>query len=70
MSKLGELTDVGKFIQNTLVENSKMKNREVAQLVINHFPDQEFETLALRQRIANFKYLNRRPTTQRIITKN
>ncbi len=70
MSKIGELTDVGKFIRETLAGNMKLKNREVADLVVNHFPDREFNVLALRQRVANFKYAEKRKRTVSIVTKN
>ena len=70
MSKIGELTDVGRFIRETLTGNPKLKNREVGDLVVNHFPDQQFDVLALRQRVANFKYLARRKRTVSIVTKN
>lgn len=64
-----EITDVGKFIREALVGNSRMKNREVADLVANHFPDRKFNALALRQRVANFKYLERKRRTVRIVTR-
>ncbi len=69
MSKVGELTEVGKFIRETLTGNPKLKNREVADLVVNHFPGQEFNVLALRQRVANFKYLDRQNRTVSIVNK-
>ena len=69
MSKIGEITDVGKFIRETLTGNPKLKNREVADLVVNHFPGHEFNVLALRQRVANFKYLERQKRTVSIVNK-
>ena len=69
MSKVGEITDVGKFIREILTGNPKLKNREVANLVINHFPGQAFDGPALRQRVANFKYLENQKRTVHIVTK-
>ena len=69
MSKVGEITDVGKFIRETLVGNPSLKNREVADLVIHHFPSQVFDGPALRQRVANFKYLEKKKRTIHIVTK-
>lgn len=63
-----EITDVGKFIREILAGNTTAKNREVADLVVNHFPSQKFDILALRQRVANFKYLERKRRTVRIVT--
>ncbi len=70
MFKVGELTDVGRFIRQILSENPKQKNRDIATLIVNHFPGQQFDMLALRQRIANCKYLARRKRTVSIVTKN
>ena len=69
MSKTQQLTDVGRFIKATLAGNPRLKNREVADLVVNHFPDRKFNALALRQRVANFKYLERNRRTIRIVTR-
>ena len=65
----GEFTDVGRFIRETLAGNPSLKNREVADLVTQHFPDREFNVLALRQRVANFKFLERKKRTVHIVTK-
>jgi len=60
-------TEVGRFIRETLTGNPGLKNREVAELVIQHFPDQTFVVPALRQRIANFKFLEKKRRTVHIV---
>lgn len=64
-----KITDIGKFIRETLAGSPGLKNREVASLVVNHFPDRQFNVLALRQRVANFKYQERKRRTVHIVTK-
>lgn len=57
-----KIDEVGKFIRERLTEDPSFKNRVLADLVVNHFPDKEFNVLTLRQRIANFKYLAKKRT--------
>ena len=58
------LTKVGRFIKEVVASNPSLKNREVAERVVQHFPDQEFNTKALSQRVANFKFQLKKQSTE------
>lgn len=57
------LTEVGRFIRDVVTATPALKNREVADRVTQHFPGQEFEVKALRQRVANFRFQLTKKTT-------
>ena len=47
---------VREFVRRTITENPSLKNRVVAEMVINHFADREFEAVKIRQYVANIRY--------------
>ncbi|KKL89329.1 hypothetical protein LCGC14_1915780 [marine sediment metagenome] len=57
------MTEVGRFIRDIVTTTPALKNREVASRVVQHFPGQEFEVKALRQRVANFRFQLNKHTT-------
>jgi len=62
------LTEVGRFIKEVVTSNPGLQNREVAERVVKHFPDQEFSLASLRQRVANFKFQLKKVNTAPVVT--
>ena len=56
MDKPGLITNTGIFIRQILDTEKGLSNTKVAEKVKIHFPDQDFDTKALRQYVANIRY--------------
>ncbi len=57
--------EVGIYIREVLRTSPGLTNETVADMVVIKFPDRTFDATALRQRIANTKFVQRRE--QRIV---
>lgn len=50
------MSEVGKFVRQTLMDTDDLKNSEIAERVMQHFPEQQFDEGKLRQFVANCRY--------------
>ena len=57
MSTVGQLSAKGQLIRQLLLQpDEHLKNREIAERVIQHFPNEVFDRKKLTQLIANLRY--------------